>query len=105
MTLCAGNEVQARQVIQSMGQSATIVMRSFSPITGFARSEHSGIDIDIRREDNGNVTMRFHTPEASPLDMDYTYTITPDGVGLLTACRAQPRPERAQGAAAQPVDA
>lgn len=97
--LCGGNDVQARQVIQSMGQSGAFLVRSNSSMTGVFESEHSPLDIDVRREENGNVTMRFYKPEASPLDIDYTYTITPDGRGVLTACRMQARnPQPAQAA-------
>lgn len=99
--LCAGNDLQARQVILSMGQSATRLMRALSPVTGVPCTEHAPIDLDIHRADNGNVIMRFHTPDASPLDMDYTYIVTPDGVGSLSACRAQARAANAQPAAAQ----
>ena len=35
--------------------------------------------------------MRYHTPLQSPLDADFTYTVTPDGQGVLTACRMQAR--------------
>ncbi len=100
--LCGDNDVQARQVIQSMGQSGAFLVRSNSSMTGVFESEHSPLDIDVRREENGNVTMRFYKPEASPLDVDYTYTITPDGRGVLTACRMQarnPQPAQAQAAA------
>lgn len=95
--LCDGNDVQARQVIQSMGQSGAFLVRSNSSMTGVFESEHSPLDIDVRREANGNVTMRFHKPEASPLDIDYTYTITPDGRGVLTACRMQARAAQPAG--------
>lgn len=91
LELCSGNELQARQVIQSMGQGGAFLVRTSSPVTGIIRTEHSPLDIDIRREDNGNVTMRFYTPASSPLDLDYTYTITPDGHGRMTACRIQAR--------------
>ena len=91
LRLCGGNEAQARQVIQSMGQSGAFLVRSNSPVTGIFESEHSPLDIDIRREENGNITMRFYKPEQSPLDIDYTYTITPDGQGRLKACRIQAR--------------
>lgn len=91
VALCNGNDVQARQVILSMGQSGAFLVRSNSHFTGIYQSEHSPLDIDVRREENGNVTMRFYKPAASPLDMDYTYTITPDGRGTLTACRIQAR--------------
>ena len=89
--LCGDNDVQARQVILSMGQSGAFLVRSNSSATGIFESEHSPLDIDIRREANGNVTMRFYKPEQSPLDVDYTYTVTPDGHGVLTACRIQAR--------------
>ena len=91
LRLCDGNEAQARQVILSMGQSGAFLVRSNSPVTGIFESEHSPLDIDIRREENGNVSMRFYKPEQSPLDIDYTYTITPDGQGRLTACRIRAR--------------
>ena len=91
LELCNGNELQARQVIQSMGQSGAFLVRSNSSATGIFESEHSPLDIDIRREENGNITMRYYKPEQSPLDIDYTYTITPDGHGVLTACRMQAR--------------
>ena len=99
--LCGDNDVQARQVILSMGQSGAYLVRTNSSVTGIFESEHSPLDIDIRREQNGNVTMRFFKPENSPLDIDYTYTITPDGQSLLTACRIQARQPRP----AQPADA
>ncbi len=89
--LCGGNDVQARQVILSMGQSGAFLMRSVSQITGVLQDEHSPLDIDVHREVNGNVTMRYHTPLQSRLDADFTYTITPDGQGALTACRIQAR--------------
>lgn len=97
--LCNGNDVQARQVILSMGQSGAFLVRSNSHFTGIFESEHSPLDVDVRREANGNVTMRFHKPAQSPLDMDYTYTVAPDGTGTLTACRIQAR--NPQPAAAQ----
>ncbi len=97
--LCNGNEVQARQVILSMGQSGAFLVRSNSHFTGIFESEHSPLDVDVRREENGNVTMRFHKPASSPLDMDYTYTITPDGRGTLTDCRIQARNPRPAAAA------
>ena len=100
LRLCGNNELQARQVIQSMGQSGAFLVRSNSPATGIFESEHSPLDIDIRREENGNVTMRFYKPEQSPLDIDYTYTITPDGHGTLTSCRIQAR----QQSDAQPAE-
>lgn len=99
LRLCNGNEAQARQVIQSMGQSGAFLVRSNSPVTGIFESEHSPLDIDIRREEDGSITMRFYKPEQSPLDIDYTYTVTPDGQGMLTACRIQAR----QSAAGQPA--
>lgn len=89
--LCGGNDAQARQVILSMGQSGAFLMRTVSQITGVLQDEHSPLDIDVHREANGNVTMRYHTPLQSRLDANYTYTITPDGQGVLTACRMQAR--------------
>ena len=89
--LCGENEVQLRQMVLSMGQVSTLLLRSDSSVTGIVRDEHSPVDLDVRREANGNVTMRFHTPANSPLDADYTYTISPDGRGVLTACRMQAR--------------
>lgn len=99
LRLCGGNEAQARQVILNMGQAGAFLVRSNSPVTGIFETEHSPLDIDIRREENGNVTMRFYKPEQSPLDIDYTYTVTPNGQGTLTACRIQAR----QPAAPQPA--
>lgn len=98
LRLCGDNEVQARQVIQSLGQSGAFLVRSNSPVTGIFESEHSPLDIDVRREDNGDVTLRFYKPDASPLDIDYTYTITPDGQSRLTACHMQARAVQAADA-------
>lgn len=89
--LCGDNDAQARQVILSMGQSGAFLVRTLSHLTGVLQDEHSPLDIDIRREANGDVTMRYHTPPQSPLDADFTYTVTPDGQGMLTACRMQAR--------------
>lgn len=89
--LCGDNDAQARQVLLSMGQSGAFLVRTLSHLTGVLLDEHSPLDIDIRREANGDVTMRYHTPPQSPLDADFTYTVTPDGQGVLTACRMQAR--------------
>lgn len=89
--LCGNNDAQARQVLLSMGQSGAFLVRTLSHLTGVLQDEHSPLDIDIRRETNGDVTMRYHTPPQSPLDADFTYTVTPDGQGVLTACRMQAR--------------
>ena len=89
--LCGNNDAQARQVLLSMGQSGAFLVRTLSDRTGVLQDEHSPLDIDIRREANGDVTMRYHTPPQSPLDADFTYTVTPDGQGMLTACRMQAR--------------
>lgn len=89
--LCDDNDVQARQVLLSMGQSGVFLVRTLSNRTGVLQDEHSPMDLDIRREANGDVTMRYHTPPQSPLDADFTYTVTPDGQGVLTACRMQAR--------------
>lgn len=89
--VCGGNDVQARQVLLSMSQSGAFLVRTLSHLTGVTQDEHSPLDIDIRREANGDVTMRYHTPPQSPLDADFTYTVTPDGQGVLTACRIQAR--------------
>ena len=75
-----------------MTQAATIKLRITSAATGIMRDEHSSIDIDVRRLDDGSITMRYHTPENSPLDADYTYTITPDGRAAMTSFRMQARP-------------
>lgn len=89
--LCGGNDAQARQVLLSMGQSGAFLLRTLSNQTGVLLDEHSPLDIDIRREASGDVTMRYYTPPQSPLDADFTYTVTPDGRGVLTACRMQAR--------------
>lgn len=89
--LCGDNDAQARQVLLSMGQSGAFLVRTLSHLTGVLQDEHSPLDIDIRREANGDVSMRYHTPPQSPLDADFTYTVTPDGQGVLTACRMQAR--------------
>ena len=89
--LCDDNDVQARQVLLSMGQSGVFLVRTLSNRTGVLQDEHSPMDLDIRREANGDVTMRYHTPPQSPLDADFTYTVTPDGQGVLTTCRMQAR--------------
>ena len=89
--LCGNNDAQARQVLLSMGQSGAFLVRTLSHLTGVLQDEHSPLDIDIRREANGDVTMRYHTPPQSPLDADFTYTVTPDGQGVLTSCRMQAR--------------
>lgn len=89
--LCGDNDAQARQVLLSMGQSGAFLVRTLSNRTGVLQDEHSPLDIDIRREANGDVTMRYHTSPQSPLDADFTYTVTPDGQGMLTACRMQAR--------------
>ena len=93
--LCGNNDAQARQVLLSMGQSGAFLVRTLSHLTGVLQDEHSPLDIDIRREANGDVTMRYHTPPQSPLDADFTYTVTPDGQGVLTACRMQARQPQA----------
>ena len=90
--LCGGNEAQLRQVVISMSQAGTMVLKTLGAKTGVKQSEHSPIDIDIRRQEDGSVTMHFHTPENSPLDADYSYTIAPNGKATLTSFRLQARP-------------
>ena len=89
--LCGNNDAQLRQVVLSMGQSGMYPLSTTSFVAGFPCDEHSPVDIDIRRLDDGTVTMRFHTPESSPLDGDYSYSIAPDGSSTLTAFRMQAR--------------
>ena len=89
--LCGGNEAQLRQVVISMSQAGTMVLKTLGAKTGVKQSEHSPIDIDIRRQEDGSVTMRFHTPENSPLDADYSYAIAPDGKAVMTSFRMQAR--------------
>ena len=79
-----------------------LFVRSNSSVTGMFESEHPPLDIGIQREDDGTVTMRFPKPEQSPLDRDYTYTITPDGHGILTDCRVQARQHPGISPAAAP---
>ncbi|MBO4316938.1 MAG: hypothetical protein J5855_01480 [Mailhella sp.] len=89
--LCGGNDAQLRQVVLSMGQSGCYPMRELSSTVGVTKSEHSPIDIDIRRQDDGSILMRYHTPENSPLDIDYTFTVATDGQTVLTDFHMQPR--------------
>ncbi|MBO4317739.1 MAG: hypothetical protein J5855_05645 [Mailhella sp.] len=91
--LCGGNEAQLRQVVLNMSQAGTGLLRMTSAVTGIYVDEHSPIDIDVRRQADGIVTMRYHTPAASPLDIDYTCTVTPDGRGAITDFRMVPRPD------------
>ncbi len=90
--LCGGNEAQLRQVVLSMSQAATILLRVTSAAAGVECDEHSPVDIDVRRMDDGSVSMRYHTPANSPLDADYSYIIAPDGRATMTSFRMQARP-------------
>ena len=100
--LCGGNEAQLRQVVMSMGQSGAYLMRavSLAAIPKSIRSdpnlapinqltEHSPVNLHIRKETNGDVTMRFTTPPGTTINMDFTYTVPPDGKGMLTQCSVQ----------------
>ena len=89
--MCQGNDAQLRQVVLSMSQAGTFLMRSVGYATGVDLDEHSPIDISIRKEENGSISMRFKTPDASPANLDYTYTVAPDGRGVLAACTMQKR--------------
>ncbi|MBO4318001.1 MAG: hypothetical protein J5855_06985 [Mailhella sp.] len=89
--LCGGNEAQLRQVVLNMSQAGTMLLRVTSDVTGIYVDEHSPIDIDVRRQAGGSVTMRYHTPAASPLDVDYTCTVSPDGRASITDFRMQAR--------------
>ena len=100
--LCGGNEAQLRQVVMSMGQSGAYLMRSVSPavLPKSVRAdpnlaavnqlvEHSPVNLHIRKEANGDVTMRFTTPPGTTINMDFTYTVAPDGRGILSQCSVQ----------------
>ncbi|MBO4316937.1 MAG: hypothetical protein J5855_01475 [Mailhella sp.] len=86
------SEAQLRQVVNGMGQGATILMSMTSLATGVPSGEHSPIDIDVRLQEDGSVTMHYRTAAAYPLDADYTYTIAPDGRSSMTSLRMQARP-------------
>ena len=89
--LCS-SEAQLRQVVNGMGQVATILMSMTSLATGVPSGEHSPIDIDVRLREDGSVTMHYHTPAAFPLDADYSYSIAPDGSSSMTSFHMQARP-------------
>ena len=97
--LCNGNDAQLRQVVLSLGQSGGLLMRAasfaatdpekrndFSYMQRQALSEHSAVDIDVRRQANGDVTMHFRRPPDTRVAMDYTFTVRPDGTSYLNSC-------------------
>ena len=102
--LCDGNDAQLRQVVFSLSQSGTMLVRGVSFASSdpamrddydylqkHALSEHSDADIDVRRQPNGDITMRYHLPEDSEVHMDYTFTVKPDGTSMLSAFQLTPR--------------
>ncbi len=89
--LCGG-EAQLRQVVLDMSQAGTLLLRRTSGATGTYVGEHSPVDIDVRGQADGSVTMRFHTPADSPMDADYTCTVAPSGRASITSFRMVPRP-------------
>ena len=97
--LCAGNDIQMRQVLLSLGQSGAFPVRSLSAATGVFQDEHSPLDIDVRRLENGDVSLRYRKPENSPLEIDYTYVVRPDGNAVMTDCLMRARPARPEAAA------
>ena len=85
------NEMQLRQVVVSMGQSGSYLMRNTSAASGQPfLHEHSPVDINVRRERNGSITMNFVTPPDLPVSMNYTFTVDRNGQGILTSFRQDP---------------
>ena len=82
--LCSNNDLQLRQIVISLAQTGIMPVRQFSPLVGVAYNEHSPVNIEVRRENNGNISLRYRTPEASPVDADYTFTVGTDGRVSLT---------------------
>lgn len=90
--LCNGNEIQARMVAMGLSQVGTLTTRSLSPLTvvdenggPLVVSEHTPHHMDVRRQEDGSVTLRIYTPPNSPLDADYTFTIQPNGDSRMTS--------------------
>ena len=88
--LCNGNEVQARALAIGLTQAGTMFTRTLSPACDILLDEHSPHHMDARRNEDGSVSLRIYTPENSPMDADYTFTIQPDGQSKLTAFHMQP---------------
>ncbi|WP_458399857.1 hypothetical protein [Mailhella sp.] len=82
--ICGGNELQARVLAIGLTQAGTMATRTLSPATGEFNSEHAPHHMDVRRQDDGSVTLRIYTPGSSMLTADYTYTIQPNGENRLT---------------------
>ena len=89
--LCSNNDLQLRQIVISLAQTGIMPVRQFSPLVGVAYNEHSPVNIEVRRENNGNISLRYRTPEASPMDADYTFTVGTDGRVLLTSMTIRAR--------------
>ena len=95
--LCNGNEVQACMVAIGLSQAGTLTTRSLSPLTmvdpdgkPLVIDEHSPHHMDVRRQEDGSVTLRIYTPPNAPLDADYTFTIQPNGESRVTSFSMKP---------------
>jgi hypothetical protein len=96
--LCGQNDIQMRQVLLCLGQSGAFPVRSVSAATGVFHDEHSPLDVDVRRLENGNVSLRYRKPENSPLEVDYTYVVRPDGNAVMTDFLMRARPAQPEAA-------
>ncbi len=92
-TLCGGSDAQLRQVVLNMSQAGTMLLRISTAAVGTYVDEHSPVDIDVRGQADGSVTMRFHTPDNSPVDVEYTCTVAPDGRASVTGLHMVQRPD------------
>ena len=78
--LCGvGHAKQGDSLILGLGQGCLAPLRDMAAIHGVQANEHSQVRIDLRKLDNGDVTLRVSNPENCPLEFDWTVTVAPDG--------------------------
>lgn len=90
-----GNGKQAVTVMYSMSQSGLALMRNLSSFTGAPKSEHAAMNIDVAKQENGDIRMTFTRPDGHGLAGGFQYDVHQDGTSTLNALNFYPEPQAA----------
>ncbi|MFI3270486.1 MAG: hypothetical protein R3Y11_00025 [Pseudomonadota bacterium] len=83
VTQMCGNGKQAVSVMYAMSQSGLALMRNLSSFTGAPKSEHAAMNIDVAKQENGDIRMTFTRPEGHALAGGFQYDVHADGTSTL----------------------
>ncbi len=92
VTQMCGNGKQAVAVMYGLTQAGLGIVVNLSRFTGVTKSEHAAMNIDVAKQENGDIRMTYTRPEGQNLVGGYQYNVHQDGSSTLKALdlRADP---------------